>query len=277
MRSITTKAVGAVALLVEIASCSSIDESYDLEEGRTFGISNISLTITYVTFVVALVMLAGFLWITFAFSGAGSSSYATSRDFNSGFSDWMYAGGNRFKRSPKEMEDQDLAEKLTVLNDSFKKFDMESLGCQMLVSCESAQLETMEHPIYGKLTPKIHKLLSTTKSRDVQEIGNRIGKLRQAHREGRKEGTSCKKLYGYLCPDLDRKFPEEPDVILMPPKLPAPEEGRSKKYRSDDATDTAPQKSKFKYKSSTSEYTQKKKLYANKSKEIEKKYRGSYF
>ena len=38
--------------------------------GRTFSVSNISLVITYVTLVVAAVMLAGFIWLAFAFSGA---------------------------------------------------------------------------------------------------------------------------------------------------------------------------------------------------------------
>ena len=34
---------------------------------RQFVVSNISLVITYVSFVVALVMLAGFIWVAFAF------------------------------------------------------------------------------------------------------------------------------------------------------------------------------------------------------------------
>jgi hypothetical protein len=46
-----------------------------------------------------------------------------------------------------------------MLDESFRKFEMDDIGCQMLLSCEAAQLETMEHPIYGNLTPKIHKLL----------------------------------------------------------------------------------------------------------------------
>ena len=46
-----------------------------------------------------------------------------------------------------------------MLDESFRKFEMDDIGCQMLLSCEAAQLETMKHPIYGNLTPKIHKLL----------------------------------------------------------------------------------------------------------------------
>ena len=52
-----------------------------------------------------------------------------------------------------------MASKLHMLDESFRKFEMDDLGCQMLLSCESAQLETMEHPIYGDLTSKIHKFL----------------------------------------------------------------------------------------------------------------------
>ena len=52
-----------------------------------------------------------------------------------------------------------MASKLHMLDESFRKFEMDDIGCQMLLSCEAAQLETMEHPIYGNLTPKIHKLL----------------------------------------------------------------------------------------------------------------------
>ena len=45
---------------------------------------------------------------------------------------------------------------------------------------------------------------SKTKGRDLNDA--RIVKLRQAHREGRFDGTSCKKLYGDLCPKLGKKF-----------------------------------------------------------------------
>merc|ERR1712156_470601 len=37
--------------------------------GRAFGVSNISLVITYATVVIAALMLAGFLWMAFAYSG----------------------------------------------------------------------------------------------------------------------------------------------------------------------------------------------------------------
>lgn len=52
-----------------------------------------------------------------------------------------------------------MAQKLTILEEAFKKFDMEDLGCQMLLSCESAQLETNKHPVYGDITPRMHKIL----------------------------------------------------------------------------------------------------------------------
>ena len=52
-----------------------------------------------------------------------------------------------------------MASKLHMLDESLRKFEMDDLGCQMLLSCEAAQLETMDHPVYGNLTSKMHKLL----------------------------------------------------------------------------------------------------------------------
>ena len=52
----------------------NVDEE-TLEVGRTFGYSNISLVITYTTLVVAALMLAGFLWLAFSYSGNSSGGY----------------------------------------------------------------------------------------------------------------------------------------------------------------------------------------------------------
>ena len=49
-----------------------LDDQRDFEGlARTFGVSNISLVITYVTVIIAALMLAGFLWVAFAYSGSG--------------------------------------------------------------------------------------------------------------------------------------------------------------------------------------------------------------
>ena len=67
------------------------------EEGRTFSISNISYAITYITFVVALVMLAGFMWIAFSATGGGGGyGYSNRRILPDGVSDWFSSGGNYF-------------------------------------------------------------------------------------------------------------------------------------------------------------------------------------
>ena len=49
-----------------------------------------------------------------------------------------------------------------------------------------------------------HKYLfhSRAKSSRESKSGTRVHKLLQAHREGRKHGSSCKKLYGDLCHSL---------------------------------------------------------------------------
>ena len=46
-----------------------------VQTGRAFGFSNISLVITYATMVIAALMLAGFLWMAFAYSGQSSNGY----------------------------------------------------------------------------------------------------------------------------------------------------------------------------------------------------------
>ena len=54
--------------------------------GRTFSVSNISLVITYVTLVVAAVMLAGFIWLAFAFSGAKNNDEGYGHGSSYGYS-----------------------------------------------------------------------------------------------------------------------------------------------------------------------------------------------
>ena len=95
--------------LIGVSSESRWDGEYDnlqLElrdfdpgwSGRTFSISNISLVITYVTLVVAAVMLAGFMWLAFAFSGGGGGNEGYNRR-----QDYAY-GYSRSERSFEEEE-----------------------------------------------------------------------------------------------------------------------------------------------------------------------------
>ena len=75
------------------------DVSVDQHEGRTFSVSNISLVITYVTFIVGLTMLAGFIWLAFsAGSGDSHGGYGYNRRiFTEGISDWLFSGFNFFE------------------------------------------------------------------------------------------------------------------------------------------------------------------------------------
>lgn len=71
-------------------------------------------------------------------------------------------------------------------------------------------------------------------------MGKNIGRLLNAHHEGRKPGTSCKKLYGDVCPDLEKTLlmkktrkaddQEEPEPVLVK-KM--PKESKRKKYQPD--------------------------------------------
>ena len=67
---------------------------------------------------------------------------------------------------------------------------------------------------------------SSAKSSRQSKSGTRVEKLLQAHREGRKVGSSCKKLYGGLCHNLMEKMDkaEEEDKARINEKLKEDEE-----------------------------------------------------
>ena len=83
----------------------------------------------------------------------------------------------------------------------------------------------------------------------------KLGKLLNAYHEGRKPGTSCKKLYGDLCPDLEKKLllkktrksdvgedegdhPEfHPDQIAQTDVKKVPKESKRKKYQPEEHGD----------------------------------------
>jgi len=115
------------------------DDQRDFEGlARTFGVSNISLVITYVTVIIAALMLAGFLWVAFAYSGSG-----------------------RRRKREAFYEDEDMAAKLHWINESFRKYQIEDVGCQLYVACEAGKLQGLnKHPKFGRLTTMIHKLIS---------------------------------------------------------------------------------------------------------------------
>merc|ERR1712226_229435 len=84
-------AVTQLALITLL--CGNLGQLRELlvEEGRTFSISNISLVITYVTVIVGLTMLAGFIWLAFSTqgsSGGGYGSYNRRSDFSGGLGNW---------------------------------------------------------------------------------------------------------------------------------------------------------------------------------------------
>jgi hypothetical protein len=66
-----------ISFLNQCSTYKNSSQRFVDEQGlaRSFTFSNISLTITYVTVVIAALMLAGFLWMAFAYSGSGSSGY----------------------------------------------------------------------------------------------------------------------------------------------------------------------------------------------------------
>ena len=74
------------------------------------------------------------------------------------------------------------------------------------------QILTYDRFDYLKLLPNTHSsqhkyiFYSRAKSSRESKSGTRVHKLLQAHREGRKHGSSCKKLYGDLCHSIMEKI-----------------------------------------------------------------------
>ena len=109
--------------------------SVDQDQGRTFSVSNISLVITYVTFIVGLTMLAGFIWLAFsAGSGDSHGGYGYNRRiFSEGISEWLFSGNffdyggdyKRHKRSSSfEFRDQGI-----IVSACYQSFYTSKLSC----------------------------------------------------------------------------------------------------------------------------------------------------
>eukprot|EP00093_Oithona_nana_P003409 03409.XXX_102270_103252_1 [CDS] Oithona nana genome sequencing. len=155
------------------------DEQRDFEGlGRTFGVSNISLVITYVTVIIAALMLAGFLWVAFAYSGSGK----------------------RRKRRDAFYDDEDMVAKLHWINESFRKYQIEDVGCQLYVACEAGKLQGLnKHPKFGRLTTMIHKLISPIELGRVDQLQDDVKSLFLAYQEGAMLSTTCEALYSAIC------------------------------------------------------------------------------
>merc|ERR1711862_1074970 len=140
---------------------------------RTFSFSNISLVITYVTIVVAALMLAGFLWMAFAYSGR-----------NSGYD-------YRAKRDTFTHE-EDMASKLYSLSQSFRKYQIEDIGCQMYVACEAAKFdrENSKNSFNG-LIDDVQGILKPITLDEAKFLPKRLSKLFLAYQEGHLIDTSC--------------------------------------------------------------------------------------
>ena len=55
----------------------------------------------------------------------------------------------------------DMVAKLHWINESFRKYQIEDVGCQLYVACEAGKLQGLnKHPKFGRLTTMIHKLIS---------------------------------------------------------------------------------------------------------------------
>jgi hypothetical protein len=54
----------------------------------------------------------------------------------------------------------DFASHAHILTEAFRKFDVDQLGCQILIACEAGRYgNEKRHSKFGKLTSAVHKIL----------------------------------------------------------------------------------------------------------------------
>jgi hypothetical protein len=158
------------------------DAGNEIGMDRAFGISNISLVITYTTVVIAALMLAGFLWMAFAYSGQSSSGYG------------------RRKRDAFNVN-EDMAAKLHWINESFRRYEIEDLGCQLYIACEAGKIKgEKKSPKIGRITTMIHSMISPIELSEVDQLPKEVKRLFLAYQEGSMLDETCSSLYGAICP-----------------------------------------------------------------------------
>jgi len=158
------------------------DAGNEIGMGRSFGISNISLVITYTTVVIAALMLAGFLWMAFAYSGQSSSGYG------------------RRKRDAFNVN-EDMSAKLHWINESFRRYEIEDLGCQLYIACEAGKIKgEKKSPKIGRITTMIHSMISPIELSEVDRLPKEVKRLFLAYQEGSMLDETCSSLYGAICP-----------------------------------------------------------------------------
>jgi len=196
MRNVQLFVVGLTVLLsssyvdaLQLSEYSEVFSQYsdltagnEIGMGRSFGISNISLVITYTTVVIAALMLAGFLWMAFAYSGQSSSGYG------------------RKKREAFNI-DEDMAAKLHWINESFRRYEIDDLGCQLYIACEAGKIKGQKKsPKIGRITTMIHSMISPIELRDVDKLPKEVKRLFLAYQEGSMLDETCSSLYSAICP-----------------------------------------------------------------------------
>jgi len=169
-------------------TCTTVLAGNEIGMGRSFGISNISLVITYTTVVIAALMLAGFLWMAFAYSGQSSSGYG------------------RRKRDAFNVN-EDMAAKLHWINESFRRYEIEDLGCQLYIACEAGKIKgEKKSPKIGRITTMIHSMISPIELSEVDQLPKEVKRLFLAYQEGSMLDETCSSLYGAICPLITKSW-----------------------------------------------------------------------
>ncbi|TRY67092.1 hypothetical protein TCAL_05154 [Tigriopus californicus] len=112
--------------------------------------------------------------------------------------------GSHYRRFKREEQDE-MASLIYAIMESFKKYEVDEIGCQIQLACESAQYQKgQKHSQYQGLPARIHKLLSTMTLFDLDPeeflLHDYVLDLLKAHELGLHSGQSiCDNTYGSRC------------------------------------------------------------------------------
>jgi len=94
-----------------------------------------------------------------------------------------------------------MAAKLHWINESFRRYEIEDLGCQLYIACEAGKIKgEKKSPKIGRITTMIHSMISPIELSEVDRLPKEVKRLFLAYQEGSMLDETCSSLYGAICP-----------------------------------------------------------------------------
>jgi len=105
---------------------------------------------------------------------------------------------------PEYYEDEEynnMAAKLHWINESFRRYEIEDLGCQLYIACEAGKIKgEQKSPKIGRITTMIHSMISPIQLSEVDRLPKDVKRLFLAYQEGSMLDETCTSLYSAICP-----------------------------------------------------------------------------